>query len=88
MHLDRTKAVRRGCLIGVALGALTVMPGCKDDYVYDDRQPDNLGESIYDYLEQQGNFTYTLRLINDLGYGETLSKTGSKTLFPADDEAF
>ena len=61
---------------------------CKDDYIYDDREPDNLNASIYDYLKSEGDFTYFLRLIDDMGYTETLSRTGSKTLLPARDEAF
>lgn len=65
-----------------------MMTGCKDDYVYDDKAPDNLGESIYAELQSRGNFKTMLRLIDDLGYAETLARTGSKTLFPADDEAF
>ena len=66
----------------------TIFVSCKDDDLYADREPDFLGESIYAYMEQDGNFKYFLRLINDLGYQETLSKTGSKTLFPARDDAF
>lgn len=61
---------------------------CKDDYFYDDVEPDWLGASIYNYLEEQGNFTLFLKVIDDLNYTEVLSKTGSKTLFAADDEAF
>lgn len=65
-----------------------IATSCKDDYIYDDKAPDNLGESIYAELRQRGNFTTMLRLIDDLGYAETLSRTGSKTLFAADDKAF
>lgn len=61
---------------------------CQDDYAYDDQTPGNLGASIYEYLRDNGEFTYFVRLIEDLNYQEVLSKTGSKTLFPADDEAF
>lgn len=61
---------------------------CKDEYFYDDVEPDWLGASIYNYLEEQGNFTLFLKVIDDLDYAEVLSKTGSKTLFAANDEAF
>ena len=61
---------------------------CKDDYIYDNKEPDNLNASIYDYLKKEGDFTYFVRLIDDMGYTETLSRTGSKTLLPARDEAF
>ncbi len=79
-------------LTGILYAAIMLVPltlsSCKDDYEYDDKEPDNLGESLYDYLLEDGEFTYFLRLIDDLEYKETLSRTGSKTLFPARDEAF
>ena len=61
---------------------------CKDEYLYDNEEPEWLGASIYDYLETNGNFTYYTRLIEEVGYKDVLSKTGSKTLFVADDAAF
>lgn len=61
---------------------------CKDDYFYDEKEPDFLRGNIYDYLNESGEFTYFVRLINDLNYKDVLQKTGSKTLFPAKDEAF
>lgn len=56
---------------------------CKDDYYYDEKEPDFLRGNIYDYLNESGEFTYFIRLINDLNYKDVLQKTGSKTLFPA-----
>ena len=35
-----------------------------------------------------GTFKTYLRLVDDLNYSSTLSRTGSKTVFPANDEAF
>ena len=64
------------------------MVSCSDGYDLAEKTPDWLGTSIYEYLSSQGNFTQTVRLIDDLGYGEVLAKTGSKTLFVANDEAF
>ena len=61
---------------------------CKDDYIYDDGNPSWLGSSIYEYLESQGNYTNFVKLIDDLDYKEVLARTGSKTLFVANDEAF
>lgn len=61
---------------------------CKDDYMWDDGNPSWLGSSIYEYLESEGNYTNFVKLINDLGYKEVLARTGSKTLFVADDDAF
>lgn len=72
-----------GTLLVAALG----MYSCTDKYDLDTEQPSNLN-SIYGYLQDQGNFTTCLRLIDDLGKTEVLSKTGSKTMFIADDDAF
>ncbi len=84
---------KRKLAIPILLAALcgsTGLSSCSDDYVYDDKQPgaDKLGESIYDYLKSRPDFTYAVRLIEDLDYADVLSKTGSKTLFPANDEAY
>ena len=61
---------------------------CKDDYTLDDSNPSWLGSSIYEYLDQQGNYTNFVKLIDDLDYKEVLARTGSKTLFVANDSAF
>lgn len=63
------------------------MNSCSDSYNLDSDQPSNLN-SIYGYMKDRGNFKTCLRLIDDLGEAEVLSKTGSKTMFIADDEAF
>lgn len=68
------------------LGA-TLLSSC-DDYIYDDKEPDWLGASIYDYLKEDGNFNYYVQLIEELEYDTILSQTGSKTIFVADDDAF
>ncbi len=66
----------------------------KDIYgdVNEDNAPSWLGGSIYSELQSanqlQGTFSTYLRLIDDLGYTEILDKTGSKTVFPSNDEAF
>ena len=66
----------------------------KDIYgdVKEDQAPSWLGGSIYSELQSgdhlDGTFTTYLRLIDDLGYAEILDKTGSKTIFPSNDEAF
>lgn len=79
-RLDRLLII---IVIGVSLFA-----SCADDYYYDDREPDWLGSSIYDYLKTDGKYTNYVRLIEDLGYKEVLSLTGSKTLFVAKDSSF
>lgn len=76
-------------LLATTVVAMMVLAaGCSDDYKYENEEPDFLGGSIYEYLEQQGNFKNYLRLVDDLDYGQVLSLTGSKTVFPADDDAF
>lgn len=72
---------------GIAMIAVCGLSAC-DGYDLAEKEPSWLGSSIYDYLQSEGNFTNTLRLINDLDYAEVLNKTGSKTLFVADDDAF
>lgn len=69
---------------------------CVDKYeeVDADSRPSWLGESIYAELKNAnqsrltGTFNTYLTLIDDLGYKEVLSRTGSKTVFPANDSAF
>lgn len=87
MHVKLKRLWKHAAAMSV-MSALCVLPACSDDYEYDNKAPENLGESIYDCLQSRGNFTYALRLIDDLDYAETLRRTGSKTLFVADDEAF
>lgn len=90
MHFQPKTSYVKCLLLSGAIASGLCFSGCKDDYLYDDNEPSTelLGASIYDYMQTDGNFTYFLRLIDDLGYTETLSRTGSKTLFPARDEAF
>lgn len=65
-----------------------LLVSCNDEYLYEEEIPSGLGSSIYDYLQEEGNYSNYIRLIEDLEYKEVLAKTGSKTLFVADDEAF
>jgi len=69
------------CLVGFAAFS------CTDAYNLDEDQPSGLN-TIYGYMQEKGTYTNFLQLINDLGEAEVLSKTGSKTLFIADDNAF
>ena len=84
------KQFRRYLLIElILLVGLLWMVSCKDEYLYDNKEPEWLGASIYDYLKSSENYTYYTRLIEEVeDYKEVLSKTGSKTLFVADDKAF
>ena len=64
-----------------------VLSSCQQ-YDLDEKTPEGWGNSIYSWLDEQGNYTNTVRMINDLNYQEVLGKTGSKTLFVADDAAY
>ena len=80
----------------ISLALAGLMSSCIDKYeeVDADSKPSWLGGSIYSELEKpdqaklSGSFTTYLRLIKDLDYAETLNRTGSKTVFPANDDAF
>src|SRR5574344_72353 len=85
-RLFRTRRLLLGALVLLLIGGL--MYSCSDDYDLPDKTPGWLGSSIYNYLKEQGNFTNTVKLIDDLDYAEVLAKTGSKTLFAADDDAY
>src|SRR5574344_479353 len=62
------------------------LQSCKDDSLTG--QPSWLGNSIYERLQEDGNYKTTLQLIDDLDYTDVLKQTGSKTLFVADDNAY
>ena len=76
---------------------------CTDDYKLDDEKPTWLNSSIYEALENDGNFTNYVRLLGDEAVNprdpvtgeylqrplsEVLSRTGSKTVFVANDDAW
>ena len=99
----RLKEMARSVCMGLSLAAICGgFTACTDDYDLDDEgnYPSWLGGSIYEAMKNpenlqgengnvlKGTFNNYLRLIDDLGYTETMSKTGSKTVFPANDEAF
>jgi uncharacterized surface protein with fasciclin (FAS1) repeats len=94
--MKKTKIIRfwlYPLLLLLILNGMVFLVSCKDEYLYDDKEPEWLGASIYDYLEQDGHFTYYLSIINSVSdagidYADVLRKTGNKTLFVANDEAF
>lgn len=83
-------------LLCFSLVCMGVMTSCvdKNEEVDADHKPSWLGNSIYESLKNpnpdllDGTFDNYVRLIDDLGYTDVLSRTGSKTIFPANDEAF
>lgn len=80
---------KTGTTVFAALALLAssgLTQSCTDDVL--EGQPSWLGNSIYEQLENYGNYKYTIRLIDDLDQTAVLNRTGSKTLFVADDAAF
>ncbi len=96
MNNGFSKPIKRGLTTLAMVIAFSCFVACTDDYKLDNpgNNPEWLGNSIYGELKNpgssvlKGTFNNYLRLIDDLGYAETLGKTGSKTIFPANDEAF
>ena len=58
----------RWWLLMPMLVSVMLCVSCREDYIYDEQEPEWLGESIYDYLVEQGNYTYYVRLIDELDY--------------------
>ena len=83
-------------LICFSLFCVGLLTACvdKNEEVDADSMPSWLHGSIYETLQNpqsnglEGTFSYYLKLADDLNYKETLSRTGSKTVFPANDSAF
>ena len=80
------------CLLAVC----GLMYACKDEFILDDEKPSWLNSSIYESLEQKGNFRTYLKLLADKDVNlegmrdlvDVLSRTGSKTVFVAKDSAW
>ena len=81
-RFGRMGSTLMGALLLLSVSGVTY--SCKDDSL-DTQKPSFLGGSIYDELNARG-FKYTVRLIEDLGYKDVMSQTGSKTLFVASDK--
>ena len=81
-------------LFGSVLTFLAITFGvssCRPDFDLDKRFPEWLGTSIYETLDEGFDgrtFKYFVRLIDTLDQKSILAKTGSRTLFVADDVAF
>ena len=87
MKTEKSFNLLRLFAAGVLLAGSGAFMSCSD-YDLDERTPDGWGSSIYSWLDDQGNYKITVQMIDELGYREVLAKTGSKTLFVADDEAY
>lgn len=86
-NYSEKRSTRYWVLMSV-MASLLLTTSCREDYYLDEEEPEWLGESIYDFLKEEGTYNYFVRLIDDLDYAEVLSKTGSKTLFVVDDATF
>ena len=90
--MKKGQIVRQGRRVAVVtcglLMSVWALTSCKDDDILLTGQPSWLGNSIYERLEEDGNYTVMLKLIDELGQKDVLSHTGSKTLFAADDAAY
>ena len=80
-------------ILCASLSCMAMMYSCqREELVPADEKPEWLGSTIYEELQSgkhlDGSFTNYLRLVKDLGYDEVLGRTGSKTIFPANDAAF
>ncbi|MBQ9636618.1 MAG: fasciclin domain-containing protein [Prevotella sp.] len=85
-YVPKGKAGAAALSMMLLLSGTALLQSCdKDELV---GQPSWLGNSIYERLQEDGNYNYTLRLIDDLGQTAVLSQTGSKTLFVADDGVY
>lgn len=78
----------RWWLLMPMLVSVMLCVSCREDYFYDEQEPEWLGESIYDFLVEEGKYSNFVRLIEDLNYKDVLQRTGSKTLFVVDDATF
>lgn len=85
-----------GAILAV-MGTVFGITSCEPDFVLDKEFPQWLGTSIYETLQkgfkndstgEMYSFNTFVRLIEDLDEVSVLAKTGSKTLFVADDKAF
>ncbi len=88
MNFRAKKFIKKTYVLALALVSLTPMISSCEGYDLAEREPEWLGSSIYDYLNREGHFTNMVKLIDDLNYADVLARTGSKTLFVADDDAF
>lgn len=65
-----------------------VPTSCVNEFTALEESPNWLGPNIYDYLKAEKNYTNYIHLIDDCGYSETMQRSGSVTIFVADDAAF
>ena len=90
---SRSRLLKMLAAVGLFFG-VGLLQSCEKDILTG--QPEWLGNSIYERLQegietndgQHRTFNTMLNLIKDLGYEETLGRTGSKTLFVTPDDVY
>lgn len=88
--------VRETSMVVACVVSLLSAVSCSDDYKLDDEghYPPGYGLTLYGALQNpssvglEGSFTTYQRLIEDLGYAQTMDGQASSTIFPANDDAF
>ena len=91
-----SKWSRHSSRVVCLLAACGLMYACKDEFILDDEKPSWLSSSVLESLEQKGNFRTYLRLLADKDVNpenmrpltDVLNRTGSKTVFVANDSAW
>ena len=91
-----SKWSRHSSRVVCLLAACGLMYACNDEFILDDEKPSWLNSSIYERLEQEGNYRTYLRLLADKDVNregerpltDVLGRTGSKTVFVANDSAW
>ena len=99
-----SKMSRKAYFMLLLLAASGISTSCKDEYILDDEKPSWISTSIFDKLTEKGNYSYYLRLLGDPDVNpardsitgeylsrpltDVLSRTGSKTVFVANDDAW
>ena len=91
-----SKCSRHSSRLACLLAVCGLMYACKDEFILDDEKPAWLKTSIYESLQERGNFKTYLRLLADKDVNpedlrpltDVLSRTGSKTVFVANDSSW
>ena len=60
-----SKWSRHSSRVVCLLAACGLMYACKDEFILDDEKPSWLNSSIYERLEQEGNYRTYLKLLAD-----------------------
>lgn len=87
--MKRTSGLSVSNIIGIIflfVGTIIIFSACSKKKEYYER-PDWLEPAIYNQLEEKGNFSHYLALVDKAGFKRTLSSSGYFTVFAPTDEA-